>query len=125
MTEYRRILLDGTAVQVVRRGGELVAADGRTVGVDEAQHLPPVLPSKIVAVHLNYRSRVEEFGSTLPSAPTYFHKPTSSLNSHGGAVVRPERCKWLNYEGEVAIVIPRAGRGLHRRLHHRERLRVA
>ncbi len=42
---------------------------------------------------------------SLPPAPTYFHKPTSSLNAHGGAVVRPERCRFLNYEGEVAIVI--------------------
>jgi 5-oxopent-3-ene-1,2,5-tricarboxylate decarboxylase / 2-hydroxyhepta-2,4-diene-1,7-dioate isomerase len=112
VTEYRRILLDGNAVQVVRRGDELVAADGRTVGVDEAQHLAPVVPTKIVAVHLNYRSRVEEFGTTLPSAPTYFHKPTSSLNAHCGAVVRPDRCKWLNYEGEVAIVIGRSCRNV-------------
>ena len=63
-------------------------------------------------MHLNYRSRVEEFGTTLPTAPTYFHKPTSSLNSHRGAVVRPERCKWLNYEGEVAIVIGRTCRNV-------------
>ena len=112
MTEYRRILLDGNAVQVIRRGSELVAPDGRTVEAKEAQHLPPVVPSKIVAVHLNYQSRVEEFGTTLPSAPTYFHKPTSSLNSHGGAVVRPQRCKWLNYEGEVAIVLGRSCRNV-------------
>ena len=110
--EHRRILLEGNVVEVTRRGDELVAADGRSVGVEEAQHLPPVVPSKIVAVHLNYRSRVEEFGTTLPSAPTYFHKPTSSLNSHGAAVVRPERCKWLNYEGEVAIVIGRSCRNV-------------
>jgi 5-oxopent-3-ene-1,2,5-tricarboxylate decarboxylase/2-hydroxyhepta-2,4-diene-1,7-dioate isomerase len=112
VTEYRRILLEGNTVQVTRRADELVAADGRTVGVEEAHHLPPVVPSKIVAVHLNYRSRVEEFGTTLPSAPTYFHKPTSSLNCHGGAVVRPERCKWLNYEGEVAIVMGRTCRNV-------------
>lgn len=112
MTEYRRILLDGAAVQVVRHGDELVAGDGRTVGVDDAVHLPPVVPTKIVAVHLNYRSRVEEFRTRLPAAPTYFHKPTTSLNAHRGAVVRPERCKWLNYEGEIAIVIGRTCRNV-------------
>ncbi len=112
MTEYRRILLEGAAVQVVREGDTLRAADGRTVGVDDAVHLPPVVPSKIIAVHLNYLSRVEEFGTKLPSAPTYFHKPTSSLNAHKGAVVRPERCKWLNYEGEIAIVIGRTCRNV-------------
>jgi 5-oxopent-3-ene-1,2,5-tricarboxylate decarboxylase/2-hydroxyhepta-2,4-diene-1,7-dioate isomerase len=112
MTEYRRILLDGATVQVVRDGDTLVAADGRTVDVDEALHLPPVVPSKIVAVHLNYRSRVDEFGTSLPGAPTYFHKPTTSLNAHKGAVVRPERCRWLNYEGEIAIVIGRVCRNV-------------
>jgi 5-oxopent-3-ene-1,2,5-tricarboxylate decarboxylase / 2-hydroxyhepta-2,4-diene-1,7-dioate isomerase len=112
MTEYRRILLDGAAVEVVRNGDLLSAADGRVVHVDDAVHLPPVVPTKIVAVHLNYRSRVEEFQTTLPPAPTYFHKPTSSLNAHQGAVVRPERCHWLNYEGEIAIVIGRTCRNV-------------
>ena len=112
MTEYRRILLDGSVTDVVRRGSTLVAGDGREVEADNAVHLSPVVPSKIVAVHLNYRSRVDEFGTTLPSAPTYFHKPTSALNAHRGAVVRPERCKWLNYEGEIAIVIGRPCRNV-------------
>ena len=44
--ETRRILLDGNVVDVVRRGDELVAGDGRTVGVDGATHLAPVVPSK-------------------------------------------------------------------------------
>ncbi|WAL95385.1 fumarylacetoacetate hydrolase family protein [Streptomyces sp. Je 1-369] len=111
-TEYRRILLDGSAVQVVREGDELIAADGRRVKTSEAHHLPPVRPSKVIAVHLNHRSRVEEFGATLPPAPTYFHKPVSALNSHGGAVVRPEGCKYLNYEGEIGIVIGRTCRNV-------------
>ncbi|GAA3129360.1 fumarylacetoacetate hydrolase family protein [Streptosporangium carneum] len=112
MPEYRRILLDGAATQVRREGDELVSADGRVVGVEDAVHLPPSVPSKIVAVHLNHRSRVEEFMTTLPDAPTYFHKPTSALNGHKGAIVRPERCKYLNYEGEVAIVIGRTARNI-------------
>jgi len=112
MTEYRRILLDGVPTDVVRRGDLLLAGDGREVATAEAIHLPPVVPSKIVAVHLNYTSRVEEFGTRLPAAPTYFHKPTSSLNAHRGAVVRPDRCKWLNYEGEIAIVIGRPCRNV-------------
>ncbi|HXF37617.1 MAG TPA: fumarylacetoacetate hydrolase family protein [Actinomycetota bacterium] len=103
--ERRRILLDGAVTPVVRDGEWLVAGDGRRVRAEEAVHLPPCEPTKIVCVHLNYRSRVEEFGARLGPAPTYFHKPVSSLNAHGGAVVRPERCRYLNYEGEIAIVI--------------------
>lgn len=112
MSEYRRILLDGAAVQVVVSGDELVAGDGRRVPSDDAVHLPPVVPTKIIAVHLNHRSRVAEFGVSLPSAPTYFHKPVSALVGHGGAVVRPAGCEYLNYEGEVAIVIGRTCRGV-------------
>ena len=112
MTETRRILLDGNIVPVTRDGDRLVAGDGRSVSVDEAVHLSPVEPTKIIAVHLNYRSRVQEFGTRLPAAPTYFHKPTTALNAHRSAVVRPEGCKWLNYEGEVAIVIGRTCRNI-------------
>ncbi|WP_151082992.1 fumarylacetoacetate hydrolase family protein [Nocardioides cynanchi] len=112
MTEYRRILLDGAPVQVVRHGDTLRAADGREVAVDDAIHLPPTEPSKIIAVHLNFNSRTREFMTKLPPAPTYFHKPVTALNSHQGAVVRPEGCRWLNYEGEIVIVIGRTCRNV-------------
>ncbi len=105
MTEFRRILLDGAAVQAERHGDVLVAGDGREVSVADAVHLPPSIPTKILAVHLNYASRTEEFLTQLPPAPTYFHKPVTALNSHGGAVVRPRGCIWLNFEGEIVIVI--------------------
>jgi 5-oxopent-3-ene-1,2,5-tricarboxylate decarboxylase / 2-hydroxyhepta-2,4-diene-1,7-dioate isomerase len=103
--ELRRILLEGAVTSVTVDGDELVAGDGRRVLAAEATHLPPCEPSKILCVHLNHVSRVTEFQAKLPSAPTYFQKPTSSLNGHRGHVVRPELCKWLNYEGEVAIII--------------------
>jgi 5-oxopent-3-ene-1,2,5-tricarboxylate decarboxylase/2-hydroxyhepta-2,4-diene-1,7-dioate isomerase len=88
-----------------RHGDQLVTRDGRSVGIDEAVHLPPAEPTKIICVHLNYRSRVDEFMTKLPSAPTYFQKPVTALNTHNGDVVRPQRCKYLNYEGEIAIII--------------------
>jgi 5-oxopent-3-ene-1,2,5-tricarboxylate decarboxylase / 2-hydroxyhepta-2,4-diene-1,7-dioate isomerase len=110
--ETRRILLEGAVTPVVRDGEELVAGDGRRIAIADAIHLPPVVPSKILCVHLNHRSRVEEFQTSLPPAPTYFHKPVSSLNAHEGHVVRPERCEWLNYEGEIAIVIGRTTRNV-------------
>ena len=80
--------------------------------VSGAVHLPPVTPTKIIAVHLNHGSRVAEFQARLPAAPTYFSKPVSALVGHGGAVVRPAGCQYLNYEGEVAIVIGRTCRGV-------------
>ncbi len=110
--ETRRILLDGAVTPVARAGDELVAEDGRRVPAAEAVHLPPCQPTKILCVHLNHASRVEEFMTTLGPAPTYFHKPVSALNAHGGAVVRPDRCRYLNYEGEIAIVIGRTCRNV-------------
>ncbi len=112
MAEYRRILLDGYPCEVRRTGDSLIAGDGREVGVDEAIHLPPSEPTKIIAVHLNYASRTEEFMTKLPAAPTYFHKPITALNSHRAGVVRPAGCRWLNYEGEIVIVIGRTCRNI-------------
>ena len=112
MTEYRRILLDGAPVQVVRDGENLIAGDGRVVAIVDATHLAPVEPTKIICVHLNYDSRTQEFMTKLPPAPTYFHKPITALNSHNGAVVRPNGCKWLNYEGEIVIVIGKTCRNI-------------
>jgi 5-oxopent-3-ene-1,2,5-tricarboxylate decarboxylase/2-hydroxyhepta-2,4-diene-1,7-dioate isomerase len=112
VTEYRRILLDGYPVQVLRQGEMLIAPDGREIAIEDAQHLAPSEPTKIIAVHLNYDSRTQEFMTKLPDAPTYFHKPITALNTHKGAVVRPAGCKWLNYEGEIVIVIGKTARNI-------------
>jgi len=105
VTEFRRIEVEGKALEVERQGDLLVAKDGRNFAIQDARHLPPAIPTKIIAVHLNYESRTKEFLTKLPAAPTYFHKPITALNSHQGNVVRPKRCKWLNYEGEIVIII--------------------
>lgn len=110
--ETRRIVLDGAPVEVIRQGEELLAPDGRRVGIHSAQHLPPVVPSKILCAHLNYRNRLEELKAPCPPAPNYFTKPPSCLLGHGGAVVRPKGCRFLNYEGEVAIVIGRVAHNI-------------
>ena len=66
-------------------------------------------PSKIIGVHLNYRSRAEERGR-VPATPSYFFKPPSSLAADGDTIVRPAGCELLTYEGEIALVIGRAAR---------------
>jgi 5-oxopent-3-ene-1,2,5-tricarboxylate decarboxylase / 2-hydroxyhepta-2,4-diene-1,7-dioate isomerase len=63
-------------------------------------------PSKIVAVHVSYRSRAMERG-TLPPWPSYFLKPPNTLAASGDPVVRPPGCELLAFEGEVALVIGR------------------
>jgi 5-oxopent-3-ene-1,2,5-tricarboxylate decarboxylase / 2-hydroxyhepta-2,4-diene-1,7-dioate isomerase len=112
ISETRRILLEDAAVEVRREGDELLAPDGRRIACDRAVHLPPVEPSKIICAHLNYRNRLEELKATCPPAPNYFYKPPSCLVGHRGTVVRPKGCRFLNYEGEVAVVIGRTARNI-------------
>ncbi|MGE0139611.1 MAG: fumarylacetoacetate hydrolase family protein, partial [Ilumatobacteraceae bacterium] len=73
-------------------------------------HLPTPAPTKVVAVHLTYRSRAAERGRT-PKFPSYFLKPVSSLARSGDAVERPTGCELLAFEGEIALII---GRRAHR-----------
>jgi 5-oxopent-3-ene-1,2,5-tricarboxylate decarboxylase/2-hydroxyhepta-2,4-diene-1,7-dioate isomerase len=75
-------------------------------------YLAPAEPTKIIAVHLAYRSRVEEYGATMPAVPSYFMKPPSSLNAHRGLIRRPKGSSYLNYEGELACIIGRAMKGV-------------
>ena len=48
MAEFRRILLDGYATTVAVNGDMLIASDGREVPIEEAVHLPPTEPRKII-----------------------------------------------------------------------------
>ena len=81
MAETRRILLDGYPIEVIKDGATLVAGDGRTVALDDAVHLSPVEPTKIICVHLNYESRVEEFMTKLPPAPCLLYTSPSPRDS--------------------------------------------
>jgi 5-oxopent-3-ene-1,2,5-tricarboxylate decarboxylase / 2-hydroxyhepta-2,4-diene-1,7-dioate isomerase len=112
LTETRRVLLGDAVVTVTREGDTLVAPDGRRLRMEEALHLAPVEPSKIICAHLNYRNRLLELKVDCPPAPNYFFKPPSCLLGHGNAVIRPRGCQFLNYEGEVAIVIGRTARNV-------------
>lgn len=113
MSEVRRILLDGVVTTATVEGADLVAPDGRRVAAATASHLPPSVPTKIICVHLNYKSRVQQLGSYAGGTePSYFHKPVSCLNSHHGKVVKPKNARYLNYEGEIAVVIGRHARGI-------------
>jgi 5-oxopent-3-ene-1,2,5-tricarboxylate decarboxylase/2-hydroxyhepta-2,4-diene-1,7-dioate isomerase len=73
----------------------------------DGRWLAPIdVPSKIFATHLTYRSRAEEYRmARLPEQPSYFLKPPSSLSAHQAPVARPRGCRFLNYEGEIAVVI--------------------
>jgi 5-oxopent-3-ene-1,2,5-tricarboxylate decarboxylase/2-hydroxyhepta-2,4-diene-1,7-dioate isomerase len=107
-----RVELDGEPCWGRREGGEIALDDGRRLPEAEATYLAPVEPSKILAVHLTYRSRIEEYDARLPAAPSYFLKPPSALNGHRGVIRRPVGGRFLNYEGELAVVVGRRMKGV-------------
>ena len=113
-TEWRRILHEGQPTWVKPDGDGLLLGDGRTIHEAEATYLPPCEPSKILCIHLNYESRRAEFRVPHIETPTYFQKPTTALNSHRGSLVRPQGTKYLNYEGEVAVIIGKPMRNVGR-----------
>lgn len=67
--------------------------------------LTPVLPTKIVAVGLNYRYHASELNFKLPDEPLIFLKPASSILPHGEGIVYPDMTNRLDYEAELGIVI--------------------
>jgi 2-keto-4-pentenoate hydratase/2-oxohepta-3-ene-1,7-dioic acid hydratase in catechol pathway len=67
--------------------------------------LPPVAPSKIVGVALNYRDHLERLNVTAPAEPLIFFKPTSALCGPDDPIVIPAQSRRVEYEGELAIVI--------------------
>lgn len=107
-----RIDLDGVPRWGRRHGDEIVLEDGTRVAEADATYLAPVQPSKILAVHLTYRSRVEEYAARIPTEPSYFVKPPTTLNGHRGLLRRPQGARFLNYEGELAVVIGRRMKGV-------------
>jgi 5-oxopent-3-ene-1,2,5-tricarboxylate decarboxylase / 2-hydroxyhepta-2,4-diene-1,7-dioate isomerase len=101
-----RIEVDGEPVWGTPAGDLIELHEGLAVDESSARYLAPVEPTKIVATHLTYRSRAEEYRmERLPSAPSYFLKPPSSVSAHRAQVARPRGCRFLNYEGEIAVVI--------------------
>jgi 2-keto-4-pentenoate hydratase/2-oxohepta-3-ene-1,7-dioic acid hydratase in catechol pathway len=100
-----RVAVGDTAEWGRLDGDQIVLDSGTSIPEPEATYLAPAEPTKIIAVHLTYRSRLEEYAARLPAAPSYFMKPPTTLNGHRGVVRRPAGARFLNYEGELAVVI--------------------
>jgi 2-keto-4-pentenoate hydratase/2-oxohepta-3-ene-1,7-dioic acid hydratase in catechol pathway len=67
--------------------------------------LAPTLPSKIVAVGLNYRDHAAEMGAPIPDEPRIFLKPVSSIVGPDDPIVLPSQSSRIEHEAELAVVI--------------------
>jgi 2-keto-4-pentenoate hydratase/2-oxohepta-3-ene-1,7-dioic acid hydratase in catechol pathway len=75
---------------------------------------PIILPSKIIAVGLNYRDHAEEQNKKLPEKPMLFSKASTCLQSDGGPIELAEDLTQVDAEAEIAVVIGRPGRAIAR-----------
>ena len=107
-----RIDVAGVPTWVDVDGQVLRADDGAETAIADASFLAPAEPTKIIAVHLTYRSRLEEYRAATPAEPSYFMKPPTTLNGHRGLLRRPKGARFLNYEGELAVVVDRPMKGV-------------
>ncbi|MDD5258488.1 MAG: fumarylacetoacetate hydrolase family protein [bacterium] len=78
--------------------------------LSQCKILMPCLPSKIVAVGLNYTDHAKELKMPVPEEPVLFIKPSTSVIGSGDKIIFPKMCAQLGYEGEVAIVIKKVCR---------------
>jgi len=105
-----RVEVDGEPRWGRADGERIVLDDDSEIGEADALYLAPVEPTKIFAVHLTYRSRIEEYAARTPPEPSYFMKPPTTLNGHRRPVRMAKGARFLNYEGELAVVV---GRRMH------------
>jgi 2-keto-4-pentenoate hydratase/2-oxohepta-3-ene-1,7-dioic acid hydratase in catechol pathway len=80
---------------------------------DAVTWLPPIpAPEKIICIGVNYPDRNAEYkdGSDAPKYPSMFMRTPRSFVGHETPLVRPRASAQLDYEGELALVIGKAGR---------------
>ncbi|KWV60593.1 2-hydroxyhepta-2,4-diene-1,7-dioate isomerase [Bradyrhizobium macuxiense] len=85
--------------------------------LDSLTLLPPVLaPEKLWCIGVNYAERNAEYkdNSDLPKYPSLFVRSPSSMVGSGQSIEKPKVSEQLDYEGELVIVIGKAGRHIPR-----------
>ena len=103
-----RAALAAGAIEAMRRVARDAAPDRR---LDDITFLPVIpRPGKILCAGLNYRSHVAEMGRELPKQPSMFARFNDTLVGHGGAMIRPTVSDNFDFEGELALIIGKAGR---------------
>jgi 2-keto-4-pentenoate hydratase/2-oxohepta-3-ene-1,7-dioic acid hydratase in catechol pathway len=107
-----------TLQSVIETGAWAEAEEaGRKGAIDlalgEFSFLPPIPErARIICVGVNYPDRAAEYADAAPAPPypSLFIRFASSFVGHGGAMVRPTVSEQLDYEGEIVLVIGKAGR---------------
>ena len=103
-----RQALTACALADLKKAAEAATPDHR---LSDVRLLPPIPdPEKILCAGINYRSHAAETGRDLPKQPSMFIRLANTLTGHEGELIRPSVSQSFDFEGELALVIGRAGR---------------
>jgi 2-keto-4-pentenoate hydratase/2-oxohepta-3-ene-1,7-dioic acid hydratase in catechol pathway len=95
----------------LEEAAKIAAASEPDVALEGTHLLPPIPdPGKIICVGLNYHAHVAETGRKLTEKPALFNRFAESQIGHLQPMIKPRESDQLDYEGELAIVIGKAGR---------------
>ncbi len=83
---------------------------GKCFNIMDVRLLAPVVPTKIVALGLNYRDHSVEMSERLPDEPLLFMKPSSAVIGPGEQIVYPPQSSRVDYEAELGVVIGKTAR---------------
>lgn len=106
-------LKDLIAADALARAAEIAARTSPDLPLEGIRHLLPIPNAeKILCVGVNYGNRNAEYkdGSEPPKYPSLFPRFPGSFVGHREELVRPPESPQLDYEGEIVIVIGKAGR---------------
>jgi 2-keto-4-pentenoate hydratase/2-oxohepta-3-ene-1,7-dioic acid hydratase in catechol pathway len=101
------------AANALPRLAEAAAKSHADCSLDDVVLRPPVpAPEKIICIGVNYPDRNAEYkdGQEAPKYPSMFMRTPRSFVGHGAPLVRPLASPQLDYEGELVLVIGKAGR---------------
>ncbi|MBA7477499.1 putative protein YisK [subsurface metagenome] len=99
-------ILDGESIQGIEdKPYRYLKPSDRYYQLSEVKLLSPCLPSKIVALGLNYRAHAEEAKAKLPNAPLIFLKPSTAVIGPEENITYPPSSHRVDYEGELGVVI--------------------
>lgn len=84
--------------------------DGETYELDKVKIMPPVEPSKVICIGLNYTDHARELNMEIPDEPIIFIKPPTSVIGHLDPIIYPPSSNKVDYEAELAVVISKEAR---------------
>ena len=99
------ILNNDEIVELDREGYASLTSRRAVHRASEVRLLAPCVPTKVVAVGLNYRDHARELGMAVPENPVLFLKPPTAVIGPGDNIIYPAMSRQVDYEGELGIII--------------------